>query len=1298
MPYSDAERHRGALVRARQLLRERRYLDAYQVCKDELARDRGEPQLLLIAAHSQLARGRYEDAARHAQQALQLDQGIAEAHRILADVACHRRDLEVAGHHLERVTTIDPHDTVAARLHEKVSSSSAAGRLGSSHSGLTPLIEDSERASSVGRFLGMGDSRELGVGEDLMSKRKPNEAGPSHDDVLGWIPDQAPPKPEDRPPVELSGLSDSEEDDEDAPTMPLLRPSKKKPDLHLDPLSSEPVSVSVHAKSAAAPINTQPLAPSQILSAEEASESTFEPAASFGDPDEGDDYFDEANIEPASIPVKRQQRSIQKARDPLMARKEHQAERQKAQRAPKTSAEPNEPPGSLMAMLAGEAPRDDDSLSDFVAKGPAEFGDSSPSPVDSLGDSSPPRKTKKKATRSAPKSEAWDPLAEMDEMDDEPASSDGGGWDPLAEMEADEPARKPARKPAPAADAWDPLGDDGFIAEPDDDDMPQRVMSDEFDSDFLAGGLGKTKRSRKGLWIGLVIFLLLAAGGGGFGYFYIQNQKAIAALWKDFRAQIAKGTPKGFAAALKTSQMLLEKRAKDPKAQAAVAMCHAAISVELGQDQRADAKKALAKTGTKDSEWKTATRGFLALGKDPAGAVGYLQKGAELYPKSPTLHYLLGRALAATGQGQNALAAYKKALSSGSYLPAAVAAAELVGRADFPQGEKLLADTVKTDPSHVAALIARARLRIHHGRDVAAVITDMTRVTTELAAMSSAGQKGWAALLLAQAQRQRNQQLAASRAPAGSLGETIKALDKALDEAAKTAPCCNPHFGYELAGELASRYRFHEALQRIKEAVKLRGKDKAVRQRAARILLALGLAGRAKQHLAAVGGSDALSQLLAAEANLLSGKITQAKASAQALAANKKLRLRAELLLARADMLAGKHRKASGRLYKLAKRYKTPVVLIVRGRLALAQNKLDKAEAWLKNAWRLDSLDPRTPTLLAETSLLKGDLKRARSRLERALSIRPDFAPAHFALARVKLLSGNPGAAKNQLEKVPAASRERPDYALVSAEIALAENDLAAAKTAISTAKNAGLSGWRVSRLLGELAYRAGEPAKAVELLKQAKKGAPKASLQLLLMLGKAQLQAKQGDDGYNTLRDALDLDPENIPILLALGNLAISDKDIPKAIKRLSTALEVTKKRPQPPAIKAKILAALGKVYLNKGDAARALINLQEAAELAPNNASAQLLAGRVLDQLDRPEKAIKHYTLAMASFAKSKKTTKLSRTLERLAKAQVKAKRFTAAAQSYKQLAALAPKGPNARMFRREARRLLRKAKKQR
>ncbi len=110
MDGADKSDPKITIIRARQLLREKRYADALQTCTDELARGTDDPELRLIAASSLLAQGRQEGAKKEALQVVRLAPEIYEAHRILADVAFSRGEMNAAREHLERVLELNPSD------------------------------------------------------------------------------------------------------------------------------------------------------------------------------------------------------------------------------------------------------------------------------------------------------------------------------------------------------------------------------------------------------------------------------------------------------------------------------------------------------------------------------------------------------------------------------------------------------------------------------------------------------------------------------------------------------------------------------------------------------------------------------------------------------------------------------------------------------------------------------------------------------------------------------------------------------------------------------------------------------------------------------------------------------------------------------------------------------------------------------------------------------------------------------------------------------------------------------------
>ncbi|MCK5797636.1 MAG: tetratricopeptide repeat protein, partial [Deltaproteobacteria bacterium] len=452
-PVSD--KARVTVMRARQLLREKRYADALQVCADELARGADEPRLRLVAAHSLLAQGRHEGAKKEAQQVLRVDSGVAEAHRLLADVACARGEVATACDHLERVITLEPSDGQARRLLESLSRTPMSG--GDETVPMSGAMQISGQASSLDRFvaddeLGMSDHLDAQDDEDYIEsslgdsileisdsmmeelpdqpkKKEPQSKAASADPVVDWMPPGVSAGPA---PMTLLGLDGLPPDgsEEDAPTMPLLRPSApKEPELKLDPRAARPVqqervarrlsrSAEVDLAPERGPI-TAPVSSSQLVSVEDEAE---------------DNGFEEFGIEAASAPVSRgEAQEIPKVRDPVQAREEMHRAASKAS----SSRRPQRDSADFVAIEEEEDSKGEggELMSMFTVGSDAAGAD------DSLDDVSA-RRSSGTGGSEAPETLDGGSLGGFDDgFDADPALDGAGGdgtdddsWDPLADM------------------------------------------------------------------------------------------------------------------------------------------------------------------------------------------------------------------------------------------------------------------------------------------------------------------------------------------------------------------------------------------------------------------------------------------------------------------------------------------------------------------------------------------------------------------------------------------------------------------------------------------------------------------------------------------------------------------------------------------------------------------------------------------------------------------------------------------------------------------------------------------------
>lgn len=970
--------------------------------------------------------------------------------------------------------------------------------------------------------------------------------------------------------LRLPALGDLPEEEE-APTMPLLRPSgPPQPQLRLDPLAAKPVSHE-HASER----EHRPTGPHPPLAAERPHRPTGpheplgwsppQPAPRIapsgptirGPLDESSEFEEFGGVEPASVPLPtREPEPIpRETLDPIKARAEL------AQRRQEAASSDDDEGGDLLSMFAG------------------------------------------KASASADPS-----LPEIDLSAQPRGRARGGTSGKLAALVDEEPPEQAT------------FGDEGSGVE------PRPFTPEELERQLAAAAttaFPKSKperRAGKGRWI-LVAFLGLVLGGGGlFGYLWYRSYKYVQGEWAKVREAVHRSTPDGYKEAIAAAQRIAAHKKNDPNAAAALGMCDAAMSIEFGDDKLKTAKEQLERAKGTDSEWRTAASAFLSLMDDPASAEGYLRKAIEVYPESAILPYLRGRALAATEAREKAAESYGAALKlEPKYVAAKIALATLVGQqqSGYADALRALDEILGASPDNVQALIERARLRTRHAKELDSAAADARRVVGDLASKAGAGQVGWAQLVLAQI---------------GWLEKKLPAASSALDAAAQSPPCCDSSFRYELAGELMKHYRMADAEKQLKRALELKPKQPEYLQRMARVLLELDDPSGAGTYLQNAPARQLETRILIGRLAFSQGNYEKALKDLGGVLNENKDSLEAAIYLALAGARNGATTEAVASLEKLAGAHaEDPEVRKAMGQVQLWAGDLAKADAALKQAWKLTKLDPAIPTLLGQVSARQHNVDRAVKRFERALQGRPEYRGARIGLALLYMTMGKLAEARQQQAAISEADRKKPDVHALAAQLDLAEGKLDAAKSAIAEAEGAGAPPSVVARLTGELALARKDGKAAVEQLRKASKLAKGKDAETLALLGRAQSMAGALDDAYDTFHLALKEDPGSPAALLELGKIAIKDGEHPVAVKRLNEALAKIKERKLPARMTAAAHTALGQAYLRQKDTGRAMTNLQDAIDLDPTAAEPQLFMGQTYDKLDRPQRSVVHYAKAL-------------------------------------------------------------------
>ena len=1293
-----------AVFRARQLLKEKRYADALQVCTDELARGRDDPQLRLIAAHSLMAQGRHEGAKKEAQLVIRLDSRQPEAYRILADVACTRGELATACEHLERVLELSPNDEKSRSLLETLArpsktlgddglpeESDAATRM------VPPALQQQLQVASVDRFM-----EESAPAVEL-----------SDDDLIEEEDDEDQDVPQEEEtvtsPVELGG--------EDPVPAPIGQETGERlfppaDEAYVDPFSGEVFSVTDSMMEELP--DGKPATPAAKADPSMKIESRDEPPPP-GLRTEHDLPLVERDGEAAPRTDSTDAASAEQARWRPPSQKDagagSKAKYQATLRLPSLDELPDDEEAPTMPLLRPSAPPAPQLKLDPLAQKPVSHEKAAPrvkpppsSPQPPLRDSGPPPlrdsgrqpamrgssprqpafdpTRTKPVPRSAPRVEAFPPAAEPPEADFEefgvePASvplqrpdpqpiprpsldprMSGSGRQPTLETEGEpdpfalmtgavaDPSELDARKGRgrPASQQHPPIqavpsevsgnlmgmlagdmagGDPSFpsMAVPPSGPAPTMPAEDDIEAQLAAAGLAEPRKERgHGLrWFLVALIGLVIGGGGLFGYLWYRSYKYVQGEIATLRAEVHTSTPEGFRKARKAAERILAHKKTSPMASAALAMCDAAMSIEFGDDRLKQAREELEASKGVDSEWRTAANAFLALMDDPERAAGYLQKGLEVYPDSALLHYLKGRALAASGDPERAGESFQAALKSApNFVAAKVYLAMLVGQSEDRMAEavNMLDEVLQKDPGNVQALIERARLRARHGKELSVAADDARRVTGDLAEKAGKGQVGWAHLVLAQVARQ---------------GGQLKETSAELDQAAQSPPCCDSTFAFELAGEMMRLSRMADAHAQMQRALELKPKKAEFLQRMARVLLELDDPGEAATYLERAPARQLETRLLQGRLFYAQHRYKKAIDQLKRVLVEKPDSVEAEIALALALARRKADDEAVRRLEKLGAAHpRDHEIFNALAKIHLWGDRAEKCHAALKRSWAITKLDPATPTIAGHMYLRQHDYGTARKRFERALQIRPEFRSAHLGLARLDLLAGDVAAAKATLRKIVPLEQKRWDVYAMNAEVELAEGSTSAAQSSLSQAEAAGAPKAVLARVAGEVAMAQKKPAEAVEKLQDAAKRTGK-DAEILVLLARAQRQAGKIDDAYDTFHNALREDPGNPEALLGLARIAVRDGEFFVALKRCNDAIAKVKERGRPQSLTAEAHTVLGMAYLRKGDTGRAITNLQDAIDLDPNAAEPNLLMGQTYDKLDRPQRAVGYYDKAI-------------------------------------------------------------------
>lgn len=351
------------------------------------------------------------------------------------------------------------------------------------------------------------------------------------------------------------------------------------------------------------------------------------------------------------------------------------------------------------------------------------------------------------------------------------------------------------------------------------------------------------------------------------------------------------------------------------------------------------------------------------------------------------------------------------------------------------------------------------------------------------------------------------------------------------------------------------------------------------------------------------------------------------------------------------------------------------------GMVAHAHELWSEARIAYQRAETLDRTDERWPYFLGDVlSVVGTDLEAAARAFERAIELRPEYAPAHMRLGRVLVARGQREEAAEQLEHALELAPDLQPARLGLAQIRLAQGDLARAEELLDEVLSAAPRHEQALSTLGQVYMRQGRREEAREVARRAGDTAlynlfsdplmsevvqEEASSVLIWERAKAFFDDGKYDQAVLGLRQVVQRQPSNPEVHhqlgVAYGNLGRPEQarhhlervvalDGDRVAARIQLAtLELEQQRPAAalPHLR-RVLELdpedpdagwlLGRALVLGGDPRGGLAAFEDAAERArgagrPVPTWAHNDWGSALAQTGRPQEALDHFRAALAA-----------------------------------------------------------------
>lgn len=307
--------------------------------------------------------------------------------------------------------------------------------------------------------------------------------------------------------------------------------------------------------------------------------------------------------------------------------------------------------------------------------------------------------------------------------------------------------------------------------------------------------------------------------------------------------------------------------------------------------------------------------------------------------------------------------------------------------------------------------------------------------------------------------------------------------------------------------------------------------------------------------------------------------------------------------------------------------------------LHLQRKEFDQALAQTATLAKAFPDNPVIFQLRAAAQLGKQDRKAARETLEQALSLKPDFFPAAFSLARLDLEDKNPAAARKRFESILAKDKNNLRAMLALADLAAGQGSEKESLQWLEKAARANAKAYAPHARLVQHHLANKRHKEALEIANSLAQAAPD-SVEAMALLANAQLAAGDALSSIASLEKALRLAPDAPELLYRLGLAQLAAKRTREARSNLEKALTTERGHVQ-------ALDALIQLDLQDNRADAALARIRQIQARHPDSYIAYDREGAIYMAQGKPALAIPAYRQALARGATSGTLIMLHRAL---------------------------------------------------